>query len=219
MRNLVECNIVIPKIVIYKSTSEKQSFIDELMKDFDIEKSHVISISPEKSKVSIDQIRIMQKDVLVTFDSLVLIVIHDFDSSGMEVQNSLLKIIEEESERLLFVLFVKNTSQITPTILSRCTIININNDNDTQESTKEEIDYRKQFALEKNTLITKDNAVLAIDDYITSHSISKSENLKYILNIRKLILDNNMNPTLALDAILLFLSKNSTIKVIYDKKK
>lgn len=45
------------------------------------------------------------------------------------VQNALLKVLEEPTENTFLVFFVKNKAMLLPTFLSRCQIINIENNN------------------------------------------------------------------------------------------
>ena len=73
------------------------------------------------------------------------------------------------------------------------------------------------FSLENNTDSTKELAVEKINRYIRYSHIKDYKALHHILTIRKLIMDNNLNPILALDSILLFLSKTSTIDVRHEK--
>ncbi|PIV71235.1 hypothetical protein COW57_00635, partial [Candidatus Roizmanbacteria bacterium CG17_big_fil_post_rev_8_21_14_2_50_39_7] len=59
-----------------------------------------------------------------------------------------------------------------------------------------------------------------IDQFLhTTLSLKALKLLHYLLRTRKLIMDNNMNPILALDSILLFLSKASNMKALHEKEK
>ena len=219
MRNLVECNIVIPQIITIVDENERDSFIRQYIFDKKIDPSHVLILKPEKDELSIDQVRQLQKDVCVSFEKEVLIGIYSLDNSGIEVQNSLLKIIEEQGDRLSFLLLVTDPVRLLPTILSRCSLIYYGSKEPHHQEDGVITDCIDHFSFIKNSDTTKGEAVARIDHLLRSHTISSSKILTHILSIRKLVLENNMNPLLALDSILLFLTKPGTIKVLNAKTK
>lgn len=219
MRNLVECNIVIPKIITIRDEEESDQAIKRLAAENGIDEIHILLVKPEKEELVIDQIRQMQKDLQVTFPSTLLIVLTGLDSSGVEVQNSLLKLLEEESERFLFILLVKNPSHLLPTIISRCTLVAPDLSGEEKTTMPKSEDYAVSFSFQSNSESTKESAVAKIDSFLKSHSLKNTLHLSHILTMRKLILDNNINPILALDSILLFLSKTGTMNVSNGKKK
>lgn len=219
MRNLVECNIMIPKIIIIHDEREGEKAIQHIITENRISPSHVLILKPDKEELHIDQVRQMQKDVQVSFSKQLLVVLYSLDDSGVEVQNSLLKILEEESHRLLFILLVKTVSRLLPTIISRCSImphaalLSIN------PEVKGIANFAEFFSFQKNSESTKDDALAKIDTFLLSHAVKSRTQLRFLLTHRNLILDNNMNPILALDSILLFLLKPSSMKVLNEKKK
>jgi len=218
MRNLVECNIVIPKIIPIHNAEDGEAVVQQLIIDNKIDPSHILLVKPEKEELTIDQIRQMQKDLQVTFSKQVLIVLYSLDNSSIEVQNSLLKILEEESERFLFILLVNDVTRLLPTINSRCSLINRTNIVSHDKERHKIENVRDFFSLKSNSDATKEMAVTKIDVFLQSGTINNTSHLQHILTIRKLILNNNMNPILALDSILLFLIKKGTMKVPNDKK-
>lgn len=219
MRNLVECNIVIPQIITIADEKERESFIQQFVIDYRIDISHVIILKPEKAELTIDQIRQLQRDVYVSFEKEVLIVLYDLDNSGLEVQNSLLKIFEEQGERLSFLLLIRDSARLLPTIISRCTVIASSPSLYSQEVKNIDIDIVDYFSFVKNSDVTKEEAIARIDYTLQSHTLKNSKILKHLLTVRKLIMENNMNPLLALDSILLFLTKQGTMKVPNAKTK
>jgi hypothetical protein len=172
-------------------------------------------VRPEKEELTVDQIHLLRKDLQVAFSKKVLVVLIGVDNSSTEVQNSLLKFLEEDSPRIEFLIPVLNPVRLTTTILSRCTLLEsaheMNRQNDTQG------DSTLAFSYQSNSDVSKEEAVEKIDSYIQSSSLRSNKILSYLLTIRKLIIDNNMNPVLALDSILIFLSKTSTMNLIHDK--
>ncbi|MFH0773339.1 MAG: hypothetical protein V1922_03440 [bacterium] len=205
---------MIPQII----TIRDENLIDEMISHFatqhGIQTSHRIVVRPEKEELTVEQIHLLQKEIQVMFSKQVLVVLLGLDYSSSEVQNALLKSLEEDSERILFLFLVKNPTRLLSTVVSRCTINNVPHPNrNTTISEK----YSDLFSFQKNSDISKEDAIKRIDGYIQSSSIKNHKILHHILSMRKLILDNNMNPILALDNILIFLSKTSTMKAIHEK--
>jgi len=205
---------VIPKII----TTDKRDNINEIISGFakqcDIDLSHRMVISPEKNELTVEQIHLMQKDIQVMFSKKILVVLQGVDDSGNEVQNSLLKCLEEDSERIQFLFLVKNPALLLPTILSRCALTGPRPFFHKSESFKSLLDI---FSFQNNSDATKETAVGKIDAFIASASVKNNHTLHNLLTIRKLIIDNNINPVLALDNILIFFSKTSTMNVIHGK--
>lgn len=205
---------MIPKIV----TINEGDKIDEIISDFaiqqGIEPSHRIVVRPEKEELTVDQIHLLQKDIQVVFSKKVLVVLLGVDYSSNEVQNSLLKCLEEDSDRILFLFLINNPARLLSTILSRCMMVEPRPVLRKHASLEK---YSDIFSFQKNSEVSKEGAIEKIDRYIQLSSLKNHRILHHVLQIRKLIIDNNMNPVLALDYILIFLSKTSTMKVIYEK--
>ena len=211
---MVECNNVIPKIITINEGDDWNEIITQFALQQGIEASHKIIVQPEKDELTVDQIHLMKKDIQVSFSKKVLVALLGVDNSSGEVQNSLLKCIEEDSERIFFLFLVKNPHRLLSTILSRCAMIETGKTSSRQVFLKND---PNTFSFQNNSEATKDEAVERIDRYIQSSPLNDHKILHHLLKIRKLIMDNNMNPVLALDNILIFLSKTSTMKVIHGK--
>lgn len=218
MLNLIECNIpVIPKIITLNTYEDGEDSLLRVASELAIEPSYIIAVRPEKDELTVEQIHQMQKDIQVSFTKKVLVVLFGFDSSSSEVQNSLLKSLEEDSERIQFLFPVLNAERIIPTVLSRCTLTKIDVSVDTITKSHISDAPKAIFIYQNNTDSTKEQAVEKIDYYLQNTSLCEIQTLRHILFLRKLIEDNNMNPVLALDSILIFISKTSTMKSSYDK--
>lgn len=204
---------MIPKIITITEGENVDTLISVFAKKNNIEPSHRIVVRPEKDELTVMQIHLMQKDIQVAFSKKVLVVLRNVDYSSNEVQNALLKCLEDDSERIQFLLLVTNPERLLSTIRSRCAMIESR-----PVSHKSEVihDYSALFSFQKNSDVTKDEAVERIDMFLQSSSLKEHHVLHHLLFIRKLIIDNNMNPVLALDNILIFLSKTSTMKVIHE---
>ena len=205
---------MIPKIYTVYDKDAYEKVVSQFARQHGIDPSHIIVVRPEKEELTVDQIHLMQKDIQVAFSKTVLIVLLGVDDSSAEVQNSLLKCLEEDSERILFLFLVKNSARLLPTILSRCSLVETKPTIGTSEPPTGNSSI---FSFQKNTDVTKNEALDRIDQFIQFSSLKDSKILRHILQIRKLIADNNMNPILALDTILIFLSQTSRMSIIHEK--
>jgi len=219
--NLIECNIVIPIITTVNKGDDIDKIIHHYAMKYAIAPSHIIVVQPKKDELTVDQIHLMQKDIQVAFSQLVLVVLREVDNSSNEVQNSLLKCLEEDANRIVFLLLVKNPARLLSTIRSRCMVIDYKPAAGKLKLAKDYTeDYTKVFSFAKNSEVSKEISIERIDQFIlSSPSLKTLKALHYLLQTRKLIMDNNMNPVLALDSILLFLSKASNMKVLHEKEK
>lgn len=204
---------MIPKILLINEVENSNEVISQFAIQNHIDPSYRIVVSPEKEDLTVDQIRQLKKDIQVSFSKIVLVVLRGVDDSSNEVQNSLLKCLEEDADRILFLFLVKNPARLLPTILSRCSI---SENMILDRSTAPSENYNSMFALKRNSEVTKDEAVKRIDQFMQTSYLTNLTVLRHLLLIRKLIIDNNMNPVLALDNILLFFSKTSTMSNVHD---
>jgi len=208
---LIECNTVIPKIITINAGENSESVIVHYGDLLHIQKSHRIVVVPEKEELTVEQIHLMQKDIQVAFSQMVLVALIDVDASSVEVQNSLLKCLEEDSERIQFLFIIHNSLRLLPTILSRCSLEDFRKISSKRVNDAISLDF---ISFQNNSDTKKEDSIKKIDQLLeSSPSIIKDQKtLRYVLQMRNLIVDNNMNPVSALDAILIFLSKTATIK-------
>ena len=109
-------------------------------------------------------------------------IIRDADKMRSETANSMLKFLEEPSSNIIAILMTNNYSSILPTIISRCQIIKLGNDN---KSVKDEyLDLAINFveSIESNGIRT----ILNIQDILFQY-ISSKERDKLILFFDKVI--------------------------------
>lgn len=205
---------MIPQIQQIAKTENTGILIEQFARAHSIAPAHIIRLIPEKDELTLEAIHQLQKDIQVQFSDTILVVIEGLDASSAEVQNALLKSIEETSERIAFLFLVSNSALILPTILSRCTVTKLGVVETAQ--TPPEL-HGPIFSFEQNSDTTKEAALQKIDTFIQDDSHITTKTLSYILTMRKLITDNNVNPALALDSILIFLSKSGTMRVNHEK--
>lgn len=205
---------MIPQIITISEGDLIETYISQFANQQSINSSQIIVVKPEDTELTVDQIHILQSDIKFSFSKKVLVVLIGVDSSSVEVQNSLLKSLEEDSERIQFLFLVYNYTKLLPTILSRCSVVNQTLTSHISQTFNkpEEI-----FSFQSNSDSTKEQAIAKIDTYIENIKLKNHHTLSHLLTIRRLIMDNNMNPVLALDNILIFLSKQSTMEVPHEK--
>ncbi|MDZ7785675.1 MAG: hypothetical protein U5L95_00935 [Candidatus Saccharibacteria bacterium] len=98
--------------------------------------SVITRLEPEKSAITIDQIRALKQSlVLKRRDAQLVQIIEHADKMTLEAQNSFLKLLEEPPENVRFLLFTGAKSALLSTIVSRARIVRINR-LDEQEATE-----------------------------------------------------------------------------------
>ena len=205
---------MIPQIQHISKTENRDELIANFARQHSVLPAQIIRLIPEKEELTLDAIHQLQKDIQVQFAGTILVAIEGLDFASAEVQNALLKSLEETSERIAFLFLVSNPARIIPTILSRCTVTKIGEDVASQ-APPEILD--PIFSFEHNSETTKEAALQKIDHYIQYEKQITTSALSHILHMRKLITDNNLNPVLALDSVLIFLSKSGTMNVKHEK--
>ncbi len=86
---------------------------------------HWVAAQGKSKKISIDEVRTVQKEIaLKAYEGkFKVFIIQDAQEMTPEAANSLLKTLEEPPKSSLLILISNNTSNILPTIISRCQII------------------------------------------------------------------------------------------------
>lgn len=98
----------------------------EIAKEFNISKFDVEVLETEKT-LGIPDVRNLQKKVFLTplKGDKKMVIIEAFFGATQEAQNALLKVLEEPPASTIMVILTKSTDFLLPTILSRCTIIRL----------------------------------------------------------------------------------------------
>lgn len=84
---------------------------------------NTITISPEKSKITIDKVRNISELCLTRQTSDFFVLVENAEAMNEQAQNAFLKLLEEPKENYHFVFTVKSPSGLLPTILSRGDLI------------------------------------------------------------------------------------------------
>ena len=208
---------MIPLIVISDSIELQEKFVHDAVKKNSVSAHYVFPIKPEKTELSIDQIRDVQKLLATTCDSLRVIIFYSMDKSASEFQNALLKTLEEKNDENLFLMLGTNPDRILPTIRSRSKIIELKNadgvtiDHEIDNlvdllKTGEVLDFLSSPLIQKQTKESAEHIIEALIFFLRSELVagkySCHEVLKKCFTTKELLISNNLNPQLAIDNLL-----------------
>ena len=170
----------------FEIKSENKSF--KLVKKLTHPNFHLIDLLDEKKNIEISQIRraITYSQKSAFNNNFRIILIDNLESLNINSVNSLLKILEEPNEKLLFILVHDSSKRILDTIKSRCII------------------FKKQFTFAENVSISSDlinldikklfnkniiNHYFTIGDFVFLYNFSKKNELDlHEMSIKSLLL-------------------------------
>lgn len=218
---------MIPHIVEMNSIAQVDEIIATYANIFSIDSRSIIRIIPEKDELLIDQIRTLQSSLSLFQKEKRLITLEGVDNSSNELQNALLKTLEEANDMLLFLLPVVELQRILPTIISRCKVVFKGQEDSIHSSSPPLLSFasivksdKPWSHMNKTSAFSKEEVLRCIEEVLaalpTYPAFATQKNLSYILKIRKLIKDNNVNHTLGMDSILIFLSRQGSMKITHE---
>lgn len=150
-----------------------------LQKGVSLEKTSpdIFIISPQKNRLTIDQVRelkshIFQKPVSLKYKTIIL---EEAQKLTLQAQNSLLKLLEEPPKQALIILEADNKAQILPTILSRVITINLGSTKKTGQFSQNILDSETKDLLREIATIEEPQKWL--DNQIISLQIRLKQNL------------------------------------------
>lgn len=207
---------MIPIMLVASNLRKINRFVDDFAKDRKISENFIFKILPKTKEFSIDQIREIKKEIIYSLTEERLYILYDFQSSSLEAQNAFLKTLEESPEKIQFILVVDSQYRLIPTIASRSKIIILDKsqlpavDQDTAGFIDRLIKDQslKIFGLEKDDLIDQ------LTVYFKGRLVKDpkaAKVLKEIIKVGALIKSNNLDPRLATDHLLIFISHIYTI--------
>lgn len=210
-----------PIIFISKSLEDKDKFLQNFIQERKFKAIDIVTISPEKKELSIDQIRQLKRDIQTVPGNTRLIIIEGLDVSGHETQNALLKILEEQTEHNQFLFPVSSFGGVLPTIQSRCKLISAVKQSSTVRP--ETAHFIEKVLSSKNssflgdelaTGISREDAITLLDELLRYFHKKLSEKsippstLKQIIKTKSLLQNNNLNPQLTIDSTLLLIQRS-----------
>lgn len=212
---------MLPILLVVNTEGKKKKFIDKFIEENDLTQSNILTIRPVKTELTIDQIRGLKRDMMVSSALKRVVIIESLDISSAEVQNALLKTLEETTEKNQFIIPIKNLAKILPTIQSRSQAV-IVDEKQTHSVSPATIEMLKNIPAQNKYEflasqivqgITRESAIKLLDEmlfYYRSKLEDESRSpkiMKKIMETKALIENNNLNPQLAVDGALLFIYK------------
>ncbi len=218
---LVKFNMI-PILLITNDFKEVASFIKTIKTKKDI----IINIYPKKTEYSIEQIKEIVRETIIYQPYKRIYVLENFNYSSQAAQNAFLKTLEESINNIQFILTASSVHQLLPTIISRVKVINLNKNIKIQIDKKiEKIfeDFIKNNSmnilnLDEINIGSKTKALELLNQIIVffRNRIHKDKRatiiLKKILSIKPLLENNNLNPQLTIDNLLIYIQKEYMIK-------
>jgi len=213
---------MMPTIFVGTDSKKQQDFTDKFIADNRILPYYIFRIEPEKEEISIEQARQIKKEIIVRAAHKRLFIINKFDNASYEAQNALLKTFEENTANNLFMLLAINIERIIPTIRSRSKIIFLEKNRgikmrDNIVKLLDSLLVDKSyvfFGMKPFQTNTKDEVLLIVDEIIFYFKEKLKENnlacvkiIKKAISLKELLQNNNLNPQLTLDNLLIFIVK------------
>ena len=130
-------------IVIHNTKTKRDDYLEKVVKTHSISPFDITHIIGDPS-IGIEEIRDMQKQLFLmpVKGKEKAIVLEGAQTLTIEAQNALLKVLEEPPPHALFFLSTNNTDALLPTILSRCSLVVL--EEDRQELTDEQINLLQE---------------------------------------------------------------------------
>lgn len=214
-----------PIILLSNNQKNTDDFILNHKIEHGFKEVDVQLISPLKATITIDQIRSLKKDLTIMASNPRLIIFEQFEASNLEVQNAMLKVLEDLNTKNQFILLVSRVEKLLPTITSRCRIV-------VTEFTEQIIIDETRKGIEKFLekphigflsldvfqCSTKEAAVLLLTDSIQiMRQKMKVGNGKVATVIKKTfdllhkLQNNNLSPQLTVDAWIILVVKSLSL--------
>jgi len=176
-------------IIVASDKQTRDNYIQQFCRKYTIDPFDKTIIASEKS-LGIDDIRAMQKKLF--FKPLKskqkIVVIENADTATITTQNALLKLLEEPPAHTIMMLTATTDNPFLPTILSRCTIVRLEeNENPSQESlekTKQEL---------QKLLSASTGTKLYAAQNLAANKETTAEQLTYMLHAARLLLLEEIN--------------------------
>lgn len=209
-----------PILLISKNSRTTEKYINDYIKSQKVSPSYIFRYCPDPNVIKIDHIREIKSMLIRAETDKKLIIIYSFDTAKIETQNAFLKTLEEKNDQVQFIIVVGDETQMLPTIVSRCKIVKLKHPLLSDASLKKVQSFSfiqplPQLLSQYNNM-NKEKAIKICDQFLwhfrkINLSPAGWQNvkiLKEILKVRNLILKNNLNPQIAIDHILITISKS-----------
>ncbi len=220
---------MLPIILVGQNSKTADHFLRKYISDHDFDHSQIFKIVPKKSQLGIDEVREIRRMIVVASAKNRLFIFYSFDLSTFEAQNALLKTLEEKTQDNQFIFLCQNEEQIVPTVRSRSKVLyldrgkaNIFADPDIDLFINKIIDSSNKLDFLNNDHIVsiKNTEALSMIDQIILYFRNRAKMgddksigiIKKSLELRYLLANNNLNPQLTIDNLLIYIFRKYRIK-------
>jgi hypothetical protein len=214
---------MIPQILVHPELRVRAQHAEALLHQAGISKPHPDLLWLEGEKLGVEQAKAIRSHLsLKPFQAgAKAVVIVDGENLTPDAQNALLKTLEEPSGETVFVIGTQNSEVLLPTILSRCQLLFLEQDQKVALLTEKEQQKVETFLRaslsEKFSHIEKlDDRVgflTLLTDYCTQEfrkrPSAKRTKVLYELIQAQLWLESNVTPRAVLEYIALYIDQNS----------
>lgn len=213
---------MIPLLVVSDDNEIVNSYVNKLKQD-----GLLFIVIPSTKEYSIEDIKNLKKETKVFNPNIRIYFLADFHLSSIPAQNSFLKLLEEPPSNVQFILSTDNKNRLLPTIISRVKIVKLQRGNK-----RENVDKFVADAIE-GVINHASTGIPLLPFKITDRESAKNillqmlfffrqrlagdvhvpSILKEILKNQALLENNNLNPQLTIDQVLIFIYKQYKIKL------
>lgn len=183
--------------IIYKNYDIKKKEIadfNNFINAFIINSQNLIILDKQKTSISIDDIRELKKNLTTSnFNKYPrFIVLNNIENFNLNCLNALLKILEEPSSNIFFILINNYNKKLLPTIKSRCIEFNIFIKNEEQKTIVNSLIKKNDI----NTIIDY-SELITPGDFVNFNKIANSEKINinndFTFNFEKILLKYKSN--------------------------
>jgi len=204
---------------------EAESLVNFLCETINIPKNMIIDIRGESANgksggIKIEQIRDLVHLVNLTSDKKKIAVIWQAETLNASAANSLLKILEEPPQNVIFLLQARSLS-LPLTIKSRCRVVRLKRKNIDTHTSSYKIDFGESihvFFKQVEGVVKNDEIDIYLEELVFSirNDMLKYRNPRLVEAVGSILqtksrISKNANPRLAIENLILF------IKDIYDR--
>lgn len=199
---------MIPLLIISKDLKTIKTYVENL-KDGNL----FFEIIPLTKEFSIDDIKNLKKETKIFNPKTRIYFLQNFHQSSLPAQNSFLKLLEEPPSNVQFILSTDNKNSLLPTIISRVKIVKLEKTGVSDPAKIQLILPFKKIPFSEFKVADKESAkniLLQLISFFRGRLVSdkKSANIIIeILRLNSLLKNNNLNPQLTVDQVLIFIHK------------
>lgn len=198
---------MIPLLLLSNNSQETKKYLKKITKN----DSFFFELKPENKEYSINDIKTLIKLSNFYHKETRIYFLDNFHLSSLEAQNAFLKLLEEPPLNTLFILSAESESSLISTIVSRVRKVYLKKELNYSLEKKEKEELNKLILNKNNkfllkTTINLDQIIIFFRERLITDKNSAII-LKEALRLKYLIQNNNLNPQLCLDHLLILISK------------